>query len=657
MKTAPSYRKDIEGLRALAVVLVILYHYEVPGITGGFIGVDVFFVISGFVITQLLQRAFEKDTFRFRDFYARRIRRLAPLFLLVSSVTFLMISPFYIGDAYYIFAKSWLASLVGLSNFYYFQELTAYFGPESRSLSLLHTWSLAVEEQFYLIWPLALYLGYRFGKGRDGHWPFVIILACSFVLSVYLANAYPTAAYYLLPARLFEFMLGTGVALFSRQLPTLGRGCAELLGGLGLALICATAVLLTQHDHFPGYNALWPTLGTAMVIYAGLHHSGTVTARVLSLPAMVFLGGISYSLYLWHWPPVALLHYQLIELTWINRLLLMAIVFALSWLSFRFVENRYRHRSLSFKKSFMVFIFVPLLFIWAIQSTIRISDDLSFRIPKERRDLYTIIAQSNATDLFKRCFKGDPTEFNTDKHCLFGAEPKNGQPDSMLIGDSHAISLLGFVEQLIDDNHSMLLVTRASTPFVIPEHSAKAFTDPEKVERNVALANYLQQRPMTVFVNAWWDSYLQNESFQTYFMETLAWLSAQGHTVIMIEDVPELPSSSFAECLLKSMDDCSIDAVDAHKKMRNFQRFKHTAQHRFPNITWINPRKAICDEHRCQTVLNGIPLYRDESHLNYVGSTEVGREYIQRFGNPLNGVKKAKAPQQQNSPENSQNDN
>jgi len=302
LKTTPSYRADIEGLRALAVVLVILYHYDVPGITGGFIGVDVFFVISGFVITQLLQRAFEKGTFQFRDFYARRIRRLVPLFLLVSTVTFLMISPFYIGDAYYIFAKSWLSSLVGLSNIYYFQELSQYFAPETRSLSLLHTWSLAVEEQFYLIWPLALYLAYRFGKGRDGHWPFRITLAATFALSVYLAGAYPSAAYYLLPARLFEFMLGTGVALFSRQLPTLNRPSAEILAGLGLAMIIATGLLLTKHDHFPGYNALWPTLGTAMVIYAGLHQTRTLTARLLSLPVMVFLGGISYSLYLWHWP-------------------------------------------------------------------------------------------------------------------------------------------------------------------------------------------------------------------------------------------------------------------------------------------------------------------------------------------------------------------
>lgn len=635
--TKPGFRADIEGLRALAVILVILYHFDVPGITGGFIGVDVFFVISGFVITQLLQRAFEKGTFSFKDFYARRIRRLVPLFLLVSTTTFLVVSLFYIGDAYYIFAKSWLSSLIGISNLYYFSELTQYFAPETRSLSLLHTWSLAVEEQFYLIWPLTLYLAYRFGRGRQGHWPFKITLVATFALSVYMAHHWPAAAYYLLPARLFEFMLGTGVALFATQLPRLNRPVAELLAVAGLAMVIATALLITKHDVFPGFNALWPTLGTAMVIYAGLHQPQTFSARLLSLPVMVFLGGISYSLYLWHWPPVALMHYQLVELTAWNRIALMAGVVVVSWLSYKLVENRFRHRPWSLKKSFWILVFIPLMGIWAIQSTIRIADDLSFRIPEERRELYKIIANNNPADMYKRCFKGDPVDFNTGKACLFGAEPANGQPNSVLIGDSHGIAQIGFVEQLIDGKgYSLLMVTRASTPFLPPAVAEKAqAADPTQVARNKALSEYLQQRPMTVFLGAWWNAYLKFEPFQAYFMETLDWLEKQGHTIIVLEDVPELPSSSYAECLLKNMKDCSVDAAEVEEKLANFYRFKQAAQQKYPDIIWTNPRKVLCDKERCQTVLNGIPLYRDESHLNNVGAIEIGKEYLKRFENPL----------------------
>lgn len=630
-----TYRADIEGLRALAVALVIFYHYGFPGIPGGFIGVDVFFVISGFVITLLLKRQFTADTFQFRDFYARRIRRLVPVFLLISTVTFLLISPFYFKEDYYVFAKSWLASLVGLSNFYYFDELSQYFSVEAQSMPLLHTWSLAVEEQFYLIWPATLYLAYRFWRGRNGVWAFGVLLICAFALSVYVTQLDAKAAFYLLPARIYELMLGAGLALFGHQLHRLSRYGAELVALLGVVLIIATAVLLTSAHAFPGLNALWPTLGTALVIYAGIEHRQTLVARALSLPTMVFLGGISYSLYLWHWPPVALLHYQLIEMTWPIRLGLIAAVVLLSWLSYRYVENRYRYRPWGFKKSFLIFILAPFLVIWAIQSTIRIVDDLSFRITPERRALYQMIEQ-NAGETHKRCFKADPVDFDKSARCLFGpAAP--GEPNAVFIGDSHATALIGFVEQLLPGTDlSLLLVTQASTAFVIGERADAFFAgDEEKVDRNVALTDYLSGEPMTVLLGAWWNAYLANPANHEHFMVTLEWLLERGHQIVVVEDVPELPSSAYAHCLLKSMADCSIDAAEVNQRLEQFNRFKQSAQQRYPQIMWINPRDVICDEARCETVLNGIPLYRDESHLNHVGSTEMGRVYRERFGNPL----------------------
>lgn len=631
------FRADVEGLRALAVLLVIFYHLQVPGVTGGFVGVDVFFVISGFVITQLLERSFGKGSFRFRDFYARRIRRLVPIFLLVSSVTFLAISPYYIGDAYYVFAKSWIASLTGISNLYYFQELSQYFAPAAQSLSLLHTWSLAVEEQFYLIWPLALLLAYRIGKGKSHHWPYLGLLLATFALSVYMALTWSTAAYYLLPARLFEFLLGTGVALYGRQLPRLGRAQAELVAWLGLTLIVATGLLLTKHDPFPGYNALWPTLGTALVIYAGLSQPGTSAARLLGLPVMVFLGGLSYSLYLWHWPPIAFMHYQLIELTWANRLGVMAGALLLSWLGFHLVENRFRHRPWGFKRSFLTLVLVPLLAIWAIQSTIRLADDLSFRIPEKHRQLYKIIVNNDSAHLYKRCFKGDPVAFNQGSACLFGKKTADGLPNAVLIGDSHAIASLGLVQQLMQgSDYYLLVVTQASTAFLPTKLAEKLMAgDADKVNRNRALSKYLDKRPMTVFFGAWWKSYLARTEFQQAFLDTIAWLEARGHKVVLLGDVPELPSSDFSGCLMKDRPDCSIGAADSREGRREFLRFKQAVSQRFPDVRWVEPYKLLCDAERCQTVLNGIPLYRDESHLNYIGSGEIGKEYVARFGNPL----------------------
>lgn len=565
-----AYRTDIEGLRALAVILVIAYHYQFPGITGGFVGVDVFFVISGFVITQLLMRSLAEKTFSFATFYSRRIRRLVPVFLLVSTTTFLMISPYYLDDDYYVFAKSWLSSLVGLSNFYYFSELSQYFAPETQSLSLLHTWSLAVEEQFYLIWPVFLFVGWRFILSRNGLWLFLALWLATFALSVYLANDSAAAAYYLLPARVFELLLGAGVALFAARLPVPRRWVAETLAIAGLALIIGTALLLTTSDHFPGYNALWPTLGCALLLYTGLKQPDTLVARLLSVRVMVFLGGISYSLYLWHWPPVALLHYQLIELTWLNRLALLIGVVVLSWLSFRFVENRFRYLSWSFRKSFLVFIFLPTLAMWSVQVTIRIADDISFRIPEERRELYKIIVQANDTNLYKRCFKGDTYHFDQSPACLFGTPTADKLPNSMLVGDSHAIALTGFVEEMLAGTDLyMLLVTRASTPFVLAKDAAQAFGgSQEKIDRSEALTKYLSQgRPMRVFVSAYWDAYLQSSAYQSYFSEAVEWLIAQGHEIILLEDVPLLPSAAYAHCLLKNMSDCSIDMEPVRQRL------------------------------------------------------------------------------------------
>lgn len=621
-----TFRPDIEGLRTIAVALVIFYHYQFPWITGGFVGVDVFFVISGFVITRMLQNKLATGNFSFADFYTRRVLRLVPVFLLVSTVTFLCISPFYFDDDYYIFSKSWMAALIGLSNFYFFAELSQYFSPEAGTIPLLHTWSLAVEEQFYFFWPAA-FLALATLAPRLRLALFAVAWLAALALSVYLAHHHANAAYYLLPARIFELTLGAGVALFGAHAWRLRPWLAESLTLAGLTLILATALLLRSTSTFPGLNALWPTLGTALIIYAGMHRT-TLVSRALSIQPLVFLGGISYSLYLWHWPPVALLNYQLIEIDWPIRLAMLAAIVPLSWLSYRFVENRFRYRRWSLKKTLGIFILIPLIAIWAAQVTIRTSDDISFRIPEERRELYKIISQQNPADLFKRCFKGRPYEFEQSGACIFGNRDA-AQPDSMLIGDSHAMALLGFVEELIADTDlSMLVVTRASTPFLLEEDMRALDPDPTKAQRSAALQRYLEQRPMTVFVGAWWNAYLTKPGMHEAFLRSIEWLLQQGHAVVMLEGVPELPSDMFAHCLLKNMDSCEIDAGPVRERMAAFLALKQEMTQRWPELVWLQPAQVLCDATQCQTELDGLPLYRDDSHLNYLGAREIGRRYL-----------------------------
>ena len=201
-----------------------------------------------------------------------------------------------------------------------------------------------------------------------------------------------------------------------------------------------------------------------------------------------------------------------------------------------------------------------------------------------------------------------------------------------------ALALLGFMEELLaGTGQSLLLITYPSTPFILPEHAEEAFDgDQEKIDRTRALHAYLRDNPdITVIASAWWNSYLRDEDYEDYFLAAIDWLLQQQHEVILLEDVPELPSAMYAHCLLKNMDDCSISGEHVQKQLQNFRRFQQQVRARFPQVQWINPREVICDGTRCETVLNGIPLYRDESHLNHRGSQEIGREYLRRLGNPL----------------------
>ncbi|CAM3802574.1 acyltransferase family protein [Parendozoicomonas haliclonae] len=634
------YRPDIDGLRAIAAGLVVLYHFQFSLFQGGYAGVDVFFVITGFVVTGLLMRQCDNGSFRFKDFYTKRVQRLIPAFLLVSLVTFLVISRIYMDEEYYVFSKSWLYSLVGTSNLYYISEFAKYFAPDAEVQPLLHTWSLAVEFQFYLIWPVILVVLYRFSRHKLAPWLFLAVWGAALAWSIHRTQTAPDAAYYELPTRVFEFLIGVGLALFGQRLPQLNRGFAELLSMLGLGLILASALLLKKGDQFPGLYALPVTLGTGLLIYAGMGQATPAINRLLSSRPFVFLGTLSYSVYLWHWPPVAILNYQMVELTPAVQIALILFSLVAGWLSYTFVENRIRRKPWSAKKIVLTLIVVPAVVIWAIQATIRIADDISFRIPESKRVIYKIINQQNAGDIFDDCFDGDEQNFDRSSRCLLGNKVESRKPDAVLLGDSHATSLAGFIEELNKGNgQSTLLVTKASTPFLTAEQSRKIFGEGRQTTRNAALEAYLSEEPTTVILSAWWTSYLANNRYQEFFMATTDWLIENGHKVIILEDVPRLPTNSMAHCILREDADCSLDIKTVEQEQVNFYKLKQRISAKYSQVQWINPRMAMCEGERCDSVLNGTPLYRDDNHLNYAGSKELGKVYLQQFGNPLTSVK------------------
>ncbi len=306
------FRPDLEGLRAIAVVLVLLYHAGVPGVTGGYVGVDVFFVLSGFLITGLLIRELEATgTISLAAFYARRARRLLPAAMLLILVTVvasvLLLSPLRAGDV----AQDGIAAALYTSNLRFAFQATDYLQSELAPSPLLHLWSLGVEEQFYLFWPALLLLVTRGVAGAAGTgWSrprriaalAAIVAAGSFALSMWLTTANEPWAFFSLPTRAWELGIGAILAVGAARLASLPRPAAVAAGWLGLGLIAAAGLVIDTNTPFPGMAALLPTVGCALAMLPGMADQASLPARLLGWRPARFLGRISYSLYLWHWP-------------------------------------------------------------------------------------------------------------------------------------------------------------------------------------------------------------------------------------------------------------------------------------------------------------------------------------------------------------------
>src|SRR5882724_53425 len=337
------YRPEIDGLRAVAVLSVVLYHAGF-GCSGGYIGVDVFFVVSGFLITSLIWSDLEKGRFTFANFWERRARRIVPALVVVTLVTLVIGAVLLLPADLKNLGRASASQAVFTANIHYWLD-SGYFAGESAEKPLLHTWSLAVEEQFYLIVPFIMWLTYR-TKVLRGRAAVISILLTGFIISLALSIygihdfRFPSATFYLLPTRAWELLTGAIVAFLPALPGLLGRRVTrELLSLSGLALILYPVLFYTAETPFPGLAALPPCLGTALLILANGRidsKAPTVIGRILSIRAVVFIGLISYSLYLWHWPLLAFSRYRAYApLTVGNRIAIVAVGFALAVLSWK----------------------------------------------------------------------------------------------------------------------------------------------------------------------------------------------------------------------------------------------------------------------------------------------------------------------------------
>lgn len=458
-----TYRTEIDGLRALAVVSIVLFHAGFKVFEGGYVGVDVFFVISGFLITSIILRDCQQSSFSFAAFYERRIRRLLPalFFVLLVSLGFAWawMLPGELGE----FSKSLLSVLIFSSNFFFWSD-SGYFSTSAEFRPLLHTWSLAVEEQFYLLFPIILVITHRFTKSITVT---VLTLIClvSFLFSLWASTYKPQLAFFLLPARIWEFLIGALAAIFvlSQHYPRISKNYlfCQFASLFGLACVLYSILYFKKTYTYPGYWAVIPVFGSALLLVFAT--KATIVNRLLSTQPFVIIGLISYSTYLWHQPIFAF--FRLRELDALSNELAWALFFlsfALGYLTWKFIEPIWRlggQNSLSFllpKRSFWWFLALCSLTFLIFFQLVKHTGGTRFRFNHLPADYFQ-------TSWINYKFHGlNNQQCYTDvmRPCVLASFP--GQKANMLmVGDSHTGDFGGAFTKYLNANHingSMLSV-------------------------------------------------------------------------------------------------------------------------------------------------------------------------------------------------------
>ena len=541
--TKPHYRPDIDGLRAIAVLAVVLFHIDASLLPGGFAGVDIFFVISGFLITgNIIKDATSAQGFSWAEFYRRRALRILPVLFVVLFVTLLVGHFILMPDDLSTLSYSSLAALFSAANLYFTYFLdTSYFAEDSSLQPLLHLWSLGVEEQFYLFWPIIL-VALLTHLSRRWLLSFTLLLTlASFVLAEVLISKEPMFAYYMLPARAGELLIGALLAIWlSRGEVVIANWVRLPLGLAGACLVAISLVWITEDMGFPGFNALPSTLGAVLLISAG---SGGISgvSRVLALRPLALVGLISYSLYLWHWPVLAFYRYVYGVVEPLAGAMLFGLMLLLSVVSYRWVEIPCRRLRWDFPRVMVRFVAVNTAALSALCGLFLLSGGLG---------LYALDAQyrANLKDLSPApaayaypyvCQRARLSETDLQNMaCVINSER---EPSVLLWGDSNAAHYIGVLGAFAEaTGFAFRNAVHSSCPPLL--EGAAATQKPERLEQCLAsievVRRHLNDYSTVILGAAWTDHARRSDRFFDDFKTTVDELVDQGKKVIILAQVP-----------------------------------------------------------------------------------------------------------------------
>jgi len=666
--TKPHYRPDIDGLRAVAILSVIIFHAFPDSIKGGFVGVDIFFVISGFLISSILFSDLEKNSFSFIDFYSRRIKRIFPALILVLLCCLVFGGFVLLADEYKQLGGHVAGGAGFFSNFILWQEV-GYFDNAADTKPLLHLWSLGIEEQFYIVWPLLLYLVW---KKRVNFLLLVsIIAAASFLVNLGSVGGYPEAAFFSPLSRFWELMTGSILAYLSlhpyRHLNSASTAVSPLMknwlgldrasranasAAVGLLLILSAVFGLDENATFPGWWALAPTLGAFLILQAGM--DAWINRVLLANRVMIWIGLISYPLYLWHWPLLSfarIIEGQMPSAAMRLSAVILSVI--LAWATYRLVETPVRFRMRGRKVIGVLLALMACLGFMGYK--IYKSDGLKYRLSNFQQSADPFLSpKTKLGDARKLC----KSRFPDAKGICFSSQAKDtGSGKSVFfIGDSHSESLsTGFI-----DNNPDIPANSFGTFGCLPFIGVERFTNHGPMGCSSSLMrdlSHLSKKPNEVVViTARYPTYVTGTGFENTaslhepnavhiqlsgeperheqvnyadvyrqgLRSTLAFLHQQNKQVVFVHQVPELGfdpkicvDRPFRTNILNA---CRLPRAEVEKRQKSYRTATAAVLAEFPEVRVFDPMAYLCDQTYCYARKDVQILYRDDDHLSLAGA-------------------------------------
>jgi peptidoglycan/LPS O-acetylase OafA/YrhL len=612
------YRADIDGLRALAVIPVLFYHVGVPGFAGGFVGVDVFFVISGYLICGMIDADIRKGSFSIGNFYKRRILRILPalfvMFLVTSILAYVYCLPVELEE----YSRS-LASAVGSISNVYFASTAGYFDAPAATKPLLHTWSLGVEEQFYLIAPLLMLFAYRFLPKR-AKLLFAILAALSFAAAVLVCYRNRDFAFYLTPFRAWELALGALLAIGFLPVPQTELG-KNICGTTGMLLVLGTVVFGSSSAPLLAMTSL-ASIGAVLLI-ASSERGPSMAGRLLSLRPIVFIGLISYSLYLWHWPLIVfqrtdgLLVADASSST--SALVLIVVSVGVACLSWKFVELPFRSRAKDTSKATVFSITsTAMVSAFALCGMVLIANGAPFRFPQRVVAIASYLAYDPSTAFRSgQCYLSSNRQHLDLDACM---TPDSKRPNYLLVGDSHAAHLWFGLQSAMPEVNIMQATVGACRPVLEPVSMFDTRACP-KLMRFVFDDFLANTKVDKVLLSASW----KDEDIPA-LSTTLDLLKQKGIDVTVLGPIVEYDSALprlLADAILhnKPSTASAMRTPGIHERDRAMSRIV-TAK----GASYISVYDQVCRNGRCDEFAEGdIPMQFDAGHLTARGSIEIGR--------------------------------